>query len=95
MNAPYLIKYGTVELLCAILDETYEEANARKITMTMLLALSYLLDDNNQERIVPSEGKLENARRRDLYLHIKIFIWNTYEELFLTHSREMPLFCAP
>lgn len=37
-------------------DETFGVVDARKVNMTMLLTLSFLIDDNNYDIIVPREG---------------------------------------
>ena len=56
-NASYLMEYDFVNLLSTMRDETSNITDARKVNMTMLLSLSYLLDDNNYDLIIPREGK--------------------------------------
>ena len=55
-NASYLLEYDCVNMLSMMRDEISDIVDARKVNMTMLLTLSYLVDDNNYDIIVPQEG---------------------------------------
>lgn len=57
-NAAYLLEHNCVDILTAMRDQTFHVVDARKVNMAMLLSLSYLIDDNNYDMIVPSEGLL-------------------------------------
>ena len=56
-NPSYLIEHDCVNVFTEMSSETFDVVDARKVNMTMLLSLSYLIDDNNYDIIVPREGK--------------------------------------
>ena len=55
-NASYMIDNDLVNIFTMMRDEIFDFVDARKVSMTMLLSLSYLIDDNNYDRVVPDEG---------------------------------------
>lgn len=57
-NASYLIEHDCVNVFTEMRDETFGVVDARKVNMTMLLTLSFLIDDNNYDIIVPREDSI-------------------------------------
>ena len=57
-NSSYLLERNCVDIFTQMRDETFHVVDARKVNMTLLLTLSYLIDDNNYDVIIPDEGKL-------------------------------------
>ena len=55
-NASYLLERNCVDVFTRMRDETFHVVDARKVNMTLLLTLSYLIDDNNYDIIIPDEG---------------------------------------
>ena len=55
-NASYLLERNCVGVFTRMRDETFHVVDARKVNMTLLLTLSYIIDDNNYDMIIPEEG---------------------------------------
>ncbi|XP_066925330.1 uncharacterized protein [Clytia hemisphaerica] len=57
-NSSYLLERNCVDIFTQMRDETFHVVDARKVNMTLLLTLSYLIDDNNYDVIIPDEGSV-------------------------------------
>lgn len=55
-NASYLLERNCVDVFTRMRNETFHVVDARKVNMTLLLTLSYIIDDNNYDMIIPDEG---------------------------------------
>lgn len=54
-----MIENDLVNIFTTVRDEIKDVVDARKVNMTMLLSLSYLIDDNSYYRIIPDESKFD------------------------------------
>ena len=53
-----MVDNDLVDIYTVFRSELVDNHHAKRVDMTMLLSLSYLIDDNNYHRIISHEGLL-------------------------------------
>ena len=63
-----MIENDLIDIYTVFRSELVDNPHARRVEMTMLLSLTFLIDDNNYHRIVSHQGRVSIHRSPVIFI---------------------------